>query len=151
MTSLLQLIYGAPTRELDEGEILIAQGEQDGNIYVLESGSLDVERDGVRIAVIDEVDALLGEMSLLLGRPHSATVRAATKARVRVVDDAMLVLERQPMITLRLATLLCERLDATSELLAHAGAPAVAPGKGEDEGLLGRLRSTLLGHGEPKD
>lgn len=121
MTSLLQLTQGAPNRELEEGEILITQGEQDGNLYVLESGSLVVERDGVLMARIEEADALLGEMSLLLDRPHSATVRAATKARVRVVDDAMLVLERQPRITLRLATLLCQRLDATSDLLAHTG------------------------------
>lgn len=121
MTRLLQLTQGAPSRDLEAGEVLIAQGERDGNLYVLESGSLVVERDGVLMATIEEVDALLGEMSLLLERPHSATVRAATAARVRVVDDAMLVLERQPKLALRLATLLCRRLDATSDQLAHAG------------------------------
>jgi CRP/FNR family cyclic AMP-dependent transcriptional regulator len=145
MTSLLLLTYAAPTLELAAGEVLINQGRKDGKLYVLESGSLAVERDGVKIAVIDQFDALIGEMSLLLDRPHSATVRAETEARVRVVDDAMLVLERQPMITLRLATLLCQRLDTTSALLAGAG-----HGAEKEEGLLGRLRHALTGHADPR-
>jgi CRP-like cAMP-binding protein len=145
MTSLLQLTYAAPTLQLAKGDILIHQGKKDGKLYVLDSGTLAVERDGVKIAEIDQFDSLIGEMSLLLDKPHSATVRAETEARVRMVDDAMLVLERQPMITLRLATLLCQRLDTTSALLADA---THAPEK--DDGILGRLRDALLGHGEAK-
>ncbi len=142
MTSLFLLTYSAPALELDKGDILIRQGESDGNLYVLESGVLAVERDGVRIATIDQFDSLIGEMSLLLGKPHSATVRAEGKARVRVVKDAMLVLERHPMITLRLATLICQRLDSTSALLAGL---SHEPGVRVEQGLIARLRSSLLG------
>jgi CRP-like cAMP-binding protein len=145
MTSLLLLTYAAPTLELSKGDILIDQGKKDGKLYVLDSGTLAVERDGVKIATIDQFDSLIGEMSLLLDKPHSATVRAATEARVRVVDDAMLVLERQPMITLRLATLLCQRLDTTSALLAEA-----THGADKEETLIGRLRSALMGHDTAK-
>ena len=145
MTSLLLLTYAAPTIELDKGEVLINQGESDGNLYVLDSGTLSVERDGVKIATIDQFDALIGEMSLLLGRSHSATVRAQSKARVRVVRDAMVVLERHPLITLRLATLLCQRLDSTSALLASLSHEP--EGKAE-QGLLGRIRASLMGHGQ---
>jgi CRP-like cAMP-binding protein len=144
MTSLLLLTYSAPTIELDKGDVLITQGESDGNLYVLDSGTLSVERDGVRIATIDQFDALIGEMSLLLGKPHSATVRAEGKARVRVVHDAMLVLERHPLITLRLATLLCQRLDSTSALLAGLSHDGTT--KEVESGLLGRLREALMGH-----
>jgi CRP-like cAMP-binding protein len=143
MTSLLLLTYSAPTIELDKGDVLISQGESDGNLYVLDSGVLAVERDGVRIATIDQFDSLIGEMSLLLGKPHSATVRAEGKARVRVVKDAMVVLERHPLITLRLATLLCQRLDSTSALLAGL---SHEPDAKVEQGLIGRLRESLLGH-----
>jgi CRP-like cAMP-binding protein len=143
MTSLLLLTYSAPTIELDKGDVLISQGESDGNLYVLDSGVLAVERDGVRIATIDQFDSLIGEMSLLLGKPHSATVRAEGKARIRVVKDAMVVLERHPLITLRLATLLCQRLDSTSALLASL---SHEPDAKVEHGLIGRLRSTLMGH-----
>ncbi len=144
MTSLLLLTYSAPTIELDKGEVLITQGESDGNLYVLDSGILSVERDGVRIATIDQFDSLIGEMSLLLGKPHSATVRASSKAKVRVVRDAMVVLERHPLITLRLATLLCQRLDSTSALLAGL---SHEPEAREEVGLLGRIRASLMGLG----
>ena len=143
MTSLLLLTYSAPTIELDKGDVLISQGESDGNLYVLDSGVLAVERDGVRIATIDQFDSLIGEMSLLLGKPHSATVRAEGKARVRVVKDAMVVLERHPLITLRLATLLCQRLDSTSALLAGL---SHEPDAKVEHGLISRLRESLLGH-----
>lgn len=143
MTSLLLLTYSAPTIELDKGDVLINQGESDGNLYVLDSGVLAVERDGVRIATIDQFDSLIGEMSLLLGKPHSATVRAEGKARVRIVKDAMVVLERHPLITLRLATLLCQRLDSTSALLAGL---SHEPDAKVEHSLIGRLRSSLLGH-----
>jgi CRP-like cAMP-binding protein len=145
MTSLLLLTYAAPTIDLDKGDVLITQGESDGNLYVLDAGMLSVERDGVKIATIDQFDALIGEMSLLLGKPHSATVRASSKARVRVVRDAMLVLERHPLITLRLATLLCQRLDSTSALLAGL---SHEPDAKAEQGLLGSIRSTLLGHAQ---
>lgn len=145
MTSLLLLTYAAPTLELAKGDILIDQGRKDGKLYVLDSGVLAVERDGVKIATIDQFDSLIGEMSLLLDKPHSATVRAETEARVRMVDDAMLVLERQPMITLRLATLLCQRLDTTSALLAEA-----THGVDKEESLIERLRGALMGHGDAK-
>lgn len=143
MASLLLLTYAAPTIELAKGEVLITQGGQDKDLYVLDSGRLAVERDGVKIATIDQFDALIGEMALLLGKPHSATVRAETDSKVRVVRDAMLVLERHPLITLRLATLLCQRLDDTSALVADLSHEATdKPG---EQGLLGRIVATLTG------
>ena len=130
--------------ELDKGDVLINQGESDGNLYVLDAGMLSVERDGVRIATIDQFDSLIGEMSLLLGKPHSATVRAEGRARVRVEQDALKVLERHPLITLRLATLLCQRLDQTSALLAGLSHDGTI--RQVELGLVARLRSSLLGH-----
>ena len=76
MTSLLTLTYAAPTRAVAQGEVLLTQGEVGGDLFVLESGRLEVERDGVTIAYIEEPNSLIGEMSVLLGTSASATVRA---------------------------------------------------------------------------
>ena len=142
MASLITLIYSAPTRTLEKGEVLITQGDEGGDIFVLETGALAVERDGVEIATITDPDSLIGEMSVLLGREYTATVRAVKPTKVRVVEDAIRILERQPLLTLRLATLLCERLDATSALLVEMNRD-----KGGDAGQKGwasRLLSSLL-------
>jgi len=142
MASLLTLTYSAPTLSLARGEVLITQGETGGDLYVLESGRLLVERDGVSIATIDEPDSLIGEMSVLLGTSYSATVRAEQNSKVRVVRDAIRILERQPAITLRLATLVCQRLDATSALLVELSREHT--GKASEQGLLSRIFSALL-------
>lgn len=143
MASLLTLTYSAPTRSLARGEILLTQGERGGDLYVLESGRLAVERDGVVIAHIEAPDSLIGEMSVLLGKAYSATVRAERDSSVRVVRDAIRLLEKQPQVTLRLATLLCQRLDATSALLVEVSREG-GGGKRVEQGLLKRMFSALL-------
>ena len=83
MASVLALVTGQPTHTLAPGELLIAAGEAGGELYVLERGRLSVEREGVPLATIAEPGALIGEMSVLLGVDHSATVRAETESTLR--------------------------------------------------------------------
>ena len=145
MASLLTLTKEQPSRSLDVGEVLIAEGDP-GELYVLESGKLSVERDGVVLATIAAQGALVGEMSVLLGTENTATVRAATPATVRVVADALAYLERQPLVALRVAMLLSQRLDATSALLV-----ALSKEQGiraPEQGLFNRLMTSLVTPGK---
>jgi len=145
MASLLTLTFSQPVRNLAVGEVLITRGEPGGDLYVLESGKLVVERDGVDIATISEPGALIGEMSVLLGNESTATVRAQKASAVRVVRDAVAFLERQPLVAMRVATLLAQRLDATSAVLVELK----AEGKGKaNEGIFNRLMSALSGAGK---
>lgn len=141
MASMFLLTYSAPIKELEIGDVLISQGTLGGDLFVLESGQLAVERDGVKIATIDQHDSLIGEMGLLLRKPHSATVRAETNSRVRVVADAMRVLERHPDIALRLATLLSQRLDETSGLVSELSRQVSGAA---EQTLIGRILSSLV-------
>jgi CRP/FNR family cyclic AMP-dependent transcriptional regulator len=142
MATLLTLTYSQPTLTLQPGDVLIKEGDPGGDLYVLESGRLRVERDGVTLATISAPGALIGEMSVLLGTENTATVRAEKPSTVRVVKDALAYLERQPLVALRVAMLLSQRLDATSALLVEAqkGKPQEPTG-----GIFGRLMSTLSG------
>jgi CRP/FNR family cyclic AMP-dependent transcriptional regulator len=141
MASLLTLTFSQPTLTLAPGDVLIKEGDPGGDIYVLETGKLRVERDGVTLATISSAGALVGEMSVLLGTENTATVRAEKPTTVRVVKDALAYLERQPLVALRVAMLLSQRLDATSALLVEAqkGKPQ------EPSGMLSRLMATLSG------
>lgn len=141
MASMFLLTYSAPIMELEIGDVLITQGEMGSDLYVLEAGQLAVERDGVKIATIDQHDSLIGEMGLLLHKPHSATVRAETNSKVRVVADAMRVLERHPDITLRLAGLLSHRLDETSGLVSELSRQVSGTA---EKTLIGKILSSLV-------
>jgi CRP-like cAMP-binding protein len=146
MASLLALTTAQPTRSLAAGEALIETGETGGEMYVLVNGRLSVSREGAEIATIAEPGALIGEMSVLLGIDHSATVRATVPTTVRVIDNALAFLERTPLVALHVATLACARLDATSALLAelkneHAGKA--------EQGMLARIFGTL--NAPPRD
>jgi hypothetical protein len=74
-------------RELDQGETLVRQGEAGEDLFLVLDGLFDVEVDG---DVVTEVGpgALLGERALLEGGTRTATLRAASRARVAVVPAA---------------------------------------------------------------
>lgn len=148
MASLLTLTQSQPQRTLEPGEILIREGEEAGNLYILETGRLVVERQGVKIAEIKEPGALIGEMSVLLGIESSATVRAERQTVIRVIDNPIAFLERTPLVALHVATLACARLDATSALLVELRKESA--GKVAEQSLLNRVFSALLSPPPPK-
>jgi hypothetical protein len=71
-------------RQLREGEVLVEQGDEGRDLYLLLDGLLDVEVNGDEVAEIAP-GAMLGERALLEGGKRTATLRAKTKARVAVI------------------------------------------------------------------
>jgi CRP/FNR family cyclic AMP-dependent transcriptional regulator len=142
MATLLTLTYSQPTKTLAPGEVLIKEGDPGGDLYVLESGALSVERNGVKLATITAQGALVGEMSVLLGTESTATVKAEKATTVRVVADALAYLERQPLVALRVAMLLSQRLDATSALLVELSKSN--PQKSAEQTIFSRLMTALV-------
>lgn len=110
MNSLLALCRDIPATDLDEGEIVIAENERSDRLVVLLEGTIEVFRDDVSIALVKEPGAIFGEMSVLLNRPHSANVRAVSKARVHIIEDAQAFLLANPACVLPIAYLLARRL-----------------------------------------
>lgn len=148
MASILALTQNQPQRNLEAGETLVREGEESGDLYILETGRLIVERQGVKIAEIKEPGALVGEMSVLLAKESSATVRAERATTVRVIDNPIPFLERTPIVALHVATLACARLDATSALLVELRKENA--GKAAEQSLLNRVFSALVAPAPPK-
>ena len=117
MANLLTLTMSYPVLSLRAGERLIEAGEARGEMFVLIHGHLKVERDGVEIARLIEPGTLVGEMSVLLGTDHTADVTALGDVEVRHIEDGWRWLESSPIAALHIATIACQRLDATSAML----------------------------------
>ena len=101
------------------GMTLIEQGGKTGQLYVLKEGQLEVLRDGRHVSTIRTPGAVVGEMSVLLDMPQSATVRAVTEVDHFVIDNAIDVLNRHPDWLLQIARLLAQRVNATTALLTR--------------------------------
>lgn len=99
------------------GTELIVQGGRTGGLVVLKEGEVEILRDGNFVSAVRQPGAIFGEMSVLLDRPHSATVRALTDVQVFVIADALRVLEARPFWLLQIARLLAQRVNATTAQL----------------------------------
>lgn len=120
MRDVLELCAGLPRRSLAAGEVLVAEGTPStGALYVLVEGELEVVKEGdIQLTTVSEPGALFAEVSLLLGVPHTATVRAVGPATVLVAADGDALLEATPALGLALARLLARRLALTLSYLA---------------------------------
>lgn len=73
-----------PRRRLETGDILVEQGEQGADMFLLLDGHLDVEVDGETVARVG-AGALLGELAVLGDGRRKATLRAVQACRVAVL------------------------------------------------------------------
>jgi CRP/FNR family transcriptional regulator, cyclic AMP receptor protein len=99
-----------PLREVEPGHVLVREGEHSGALYVLERGALTVARAGVTIAVISTPGSLIGEVAVLVGGDHSATVTATIPSAVRVAEDGEAFLRSSPAVLLLVAREVAQRL-----------------------------------------
>jgi CRP-like cAMP-binding protein len=118
MRAVLDYCTGGTERKVAAGTHLVTEGGASGHLYVLMQGKLEVLKGEMVVATISEPGAVLGEMSVLLGLPHTATVRACSDTVVYEFEDAAALLKREPDVALLLARMLAQRLNAANTYLA---------------------------------
>jgi CRP/FNR family transcriptional regulator, cyclic AMP receptor protein len=142
MGSILDMCEDVPPQELAAGTVLLPEGKRSGHLYVLRSGSVEVLRGDTQVAVVEEPGAVFGEMSVLLNRPHTATVRALTPVTVHVFDDAEKFLRSNPEIAFMVGRLLAGRLNAATTYLADL--KQQFEGHSNHLGMVGEVLDTLI-------
>lgn len=78
-------LSGAELKEVKAGEIVLCEGDDSHDIYIVRSGSMTVEKEvGGKAVFLNYIPAgsYFGEMALVDGGPRVATVRAAIKSTV---------------------------------------------------------------------
>lgn len=142
MQSLLEVCQGTPLAEVPAGEVLLTEGTTSGHLYVLKDGEVEVLRGETQVAVVDEPGALFGEMSVLLQRPHTATVRTMTPCTLFVFDDAASFLRSRPEIAFHVARLLASRLNSATCYLADI--KQQFEDRADHLGMVGEVLDTLM-------
>jgi CRP-like cAMP-binding protein len=69
----------------DAGDVLVRQGAESDDVYLLLEGTADVDIDGQRVATLGPKD-LVGERGVVTGTPRAATVTAASHTAALVLS-----------------------------------------------------------------
>jgi CRP/FNR family cyclic AMP-dependent transcriptional regulator len=118
MRAIFDHCAAMPITDVADGTVLLQEGETTGWVYVLAEGRLAVFRGETQIAACDEPGSVFGEMSILLGGPHTATVRAVGGARVYIIENGEAFFRDNPQLLWLIGTLLANRLNAATSYLA---------------------------------
>jgi len=117
MKDVLAMCSNLPEMRVAKGDSLIEEGVRTDRLYVLKCGTFEVVRNGVRVVLIGEPGAFLGEISAVLGSAPTASVVATQDSTVHVVDDASTCVQSRPELTYAIAQLLARRLSAVTAYL----------------------------------
>jgi CRP/FNR family cyclic AMP-dependent transcriptional regulator len=117
MRAILKHCKDIPVTEVPDGTVLLAEGQKTGRVFVLAEGSIEVLKGDTPITVLDEPGSLVGEMSLLLDIPHTATARTQGAAKVHAIADAAAFFRSNPELSWLVARLLANRLNAATTYL----------------------------------
>lgn len=119
---LLEVIRGLELQAFQQGEILVTEGEPGDSLFVLTEGT-------VRVYVKDSVGhnrpirtmgdgTFFGEISILAGKPRTATITAATACELLELDRATLdaICEKQPRVRAVLEEFYEARIESSAEV-----------------------------------
>lgn len=108
---LAQVAKYADEVETSAGEVLVRQGDMGRELVFLVRGRARVEQDGRRIAELSSGD-YFGEMSLLDGKPRSASVISEEPGTILVIHSQFFtpLLEQVPGLAQKMLVVLCSRV-----------------------------------------
>ena len=113
---LARLLSLGRTETVDAGHTLFVEGAPSSNLYVVLTGAAVVKKNGRRIARVGPGD-VVGEISVILGGPRTATVQAETPIEWLVLDQASLraAIDEVPGLGWHLLQSVAARLDQANK------------------------------------
>lgn len=123
---LLDVVRGLELRSYDPGAIIVTEGEPGDSLFVLTHGTVRafVRNQAGRNAEVRRMDEgeFFGEISLLSGKPRTATITAATVCELlelerKTLDD---IAKRHPRVRKVVAEFYAKRADSPNELDARS-------------------------------
>jgi CRP-like cAMP-binding protein len=113
---LARLLSRTRSEMVEAGHTLFVEGAPSGNLYVIVSGSAVVRKNGRRVARLGPGD-VVGELSVILGGPRTATVQADTPLEWLVLDRTSLreAIDEVPGLGWKVLTSVAARLDEANK------------------------------------
>ena len=115
--TVADLCQDLPLATFQPGDVLMAEGERSGRLYVLVDGAVEIVKGDFQINVVSDRGAILGDMSVLLDMPHMATVRALTPCTFHMSAQGEAFLKSHKEVAYLLAHMLAQRLHGVTTYL----------------------------------
>lgn len=112
---------GEQVIHVKKGDIVIREGESGDSLYYISSGTYDVTSNGKKVGSLSPQDIFMGEMSFLLNKRRSATIKAASEGKLIFLPQKnfMNVIREYPYYGMFLSKLIAKRLLRSNEQAAN--------------------------------
>ena len=106
--------------DVPAGKVLIRQGDSGGDLMVLVSGAVSVERNGVRITTLGPGD-FVGDIALIDGGARTATITTEEPSRLVVLGhrEFHAVMDEIPQVAGQILATLAHRIRSLDERAGH--------------------------------
>lgn len=148
LTAFQQSLASLPIAVYEPGEDVIEAGSTTGQLFILKVGAVEVLRDGIMIAKVSEPGAVFGELSVILGKPHSAHVRALERSEFHVAEASSLLKENVTALAY-VTAILARRFEAANEVLIEIKRQSEGEKRGPLSRALDKLENLLVGPNNP--
>lgn len=145
---ILRLCGGQPRESLPAGAVLMREGETTNRLFVLVAGRVEILRGETQVAVLAEPGSIIGDMSILLQAPHTATARALDAVEVHVVADGPAFFRDHPEASYLVARTLAHRLNMATTYLADLKRQYA--GESNHLGMVGTVLESLIYRQRPR-
>ncbi len=136
--ALVEVIASTELRSYDEGDIIVTEGEEGSSLFLIVGGTVKVftrTEDGSNVPLAElGAGDFFGEVSLLTGRPRTATITARTEVTAIELDRTSVdrIAEGHPEVRKVLEDFYERRAQETVEAVIKRirATPAPSPGAG---------------------
>jgi len=100
-----------------KGDIISNEGELNFDLYILVEGKVGIYKKNILIREFDKRGTIIGEMSVILKTPRTATIRAVENSTILILkSDLDVLIKSNPDVVKKIIRSLAERLkDMTEE------------------------------------
>lgn len=108
-------------RSFEPGEMIIEEGSLDDRLFILQTGTIEIRKEGVKIAELEERGTVIGEIGVILNEPRTCGVYATDEVDMLEFNvDLDGIISQNPNLTKRMLVALAQRVQQTTHSLAEA-------------------------------
>lgn len=100
-----------------QGEIITKEGDKSKNFFILVEGVVGIFKGDNKITEFSKEGTILGELSMILNRPRTATIKAMSSVNIISVEgDLDDIIKQYPAYSKKLIISLAERLAKADDI-----------------------------------